>query len=319
MIKDNPILGSGGDSFEAKYMLHQADYFEGYPNSKYAKLADNAVHPFNEYLLLAVEYGFIGILLLIYCIVIIIKSKINILSSYFLCLLSIAVFSCFSYPFKYPFVWLLLAFCLAQLSKMGKPIFSFSINKTVVKIGFVGIFIISMSILYKDIQFEYRWKQLARLSTLGKTTSVINNYANLYSHWNGNPLFLYNYGAELNHIKEYSTCIEVLHECEKYFNDYDVQMLLADNYYNQDMLDESRSRYQLASNMCPNRFLPLYWLMKIADKKEESKNAIEIAENIINKEVKIPSATITKIKMDARRRKRAIFEENQKVYDIKGY
>jgi len=301
MIKDNPVVGSGGGSFSKDYMIYQADYLERYPNSQYSILADNVIHPFNEFLLLVVEYGMIGLFILVYCIAAALRNKKNILSPYFLCLLSIIVFSCFSYPFKYPFVWILLALSLARLSKDNKLVFSLKLNK-LIKTGCMGVLIVGLFIVVKDFQFEYKWKKAVRLSSLGKTKSIINEYDNLYSDWNHNPLFLYNYGAELNHIKEYSKSIEILHECEDYFNDYDVQMLLADNYYNLEKLYESEKHYQLASNMCPNRFLPLYWMMKIYDKKEQHQKALKVAEIIMNKDIKIPSTTITRIKTEAKKR-----------------
>ncbi|MDR2954703.1 MAG: O-antigen ligase family protein, partial [Prevotella sp.] len=302
MIKDNPVLGTGVGSFNSDYMLYQAVYFEDHPDSDSGILADNVLHPFNEFLLLAVEYGIIGLLLAIVGLFYIMRNAKNKLSPYYLTLLSILVFSCFSYPLKYPFVWVMFILSVAKLSNRNKAIFSFNCNSLITKIGYIPILVLSMIILFKDIRFEYKWKETVRLSSLGKIDSVIIDYGNLYSHWNKNSLFLYNYGAELNHIKDYPKSLDILHQCEKYFNDYDVQMLLADNYSNLNKFDESERHYQLALNMCPNRFLPLYQVMKIYDRRGQSGDAIRTAKIIINKEIKVPSTTVTKIKIDAQKR-----------------
>jgi O-antigen ligase len=57
MVTDKPVFGHGQGAFQAKYMHYQADYFNAHPDSRYADLADNVLHPFNEYLLLLAELG----------------------------------------------------------------------------------------------------------------------------------------------------------------------------------------------------------------------------------------------------------------------
>lgn len=58
--------------------------------------------------------------------------------------------------------------------------------------------------------------------------------------------------------------------------------------------------FEHAAYMCPNRFIPLSKLMKIYQSKGESSKAIEMAEIILNKSVKIHSETIKQIKEEAR-------------------
>lgn len=116
MIKDKPVFGHGIASFEKKYMLCQADYFECNPDSKYAYLADNVRHPFNEYLLILTEYGIIGLLVVFVFFFFVWrqyrKKQDEISFVALLCLLSIGVFACFSYPLRYPFTWVLIFLCV---------------------------------------------------------------------------------------------------------------------------------------------------------------------------------------------------------------
>ena len=63
MIKDNPVTGYGSGGFLANYMNYQAEYFARDTDNKYAMLAGDVKHPFNEYILLVVNYGLIGFLL----------------------------------------------------------------------------------------------------------------------------------------------------------------------------------------------------------------------------------------------------------------
>ena len=55
MIKDNPVTGYGSGGFLANYMNYQAEYFARDTDSKYAILAGDVKHPFNEYILLVVK------------------------------------------------------------------------------------------------------------------------------------------------------------------------------------------------------------------------------------------------------------------------
>lgn len=63
MVAEAPVWGSGAGSFRAGYMTRQADFFKTNPESKYALVAGNVFHPLNEYLLLLIEFGIVGLLL----------------------------------------------------------------------------------------------------------------------------------------------------------------------------------------------------------------------------------------------------------------
>ena len=160
MIADKPIFGYGAGGFSSEYMFYQADYFAANPDSRYAQLADNVTHPFNEYLLLAIEYGIVGILLLFLVIVVILRSDRK-FSVPILCLLSIAVFSCFSYPMRYPFVWILIAYSLTILSKRLRK----KTLKIISCLPFIRSVLLliaaAMSVfLIRDIRFENEWKRI---------------------------------------------------------------------------------------------------------------------------------------------------------------
>ena len=63
----------------------------------------------------------------------------------------------------------------------------------------------------------------------------------------------------------------------------------------------------LASRMCPNRFIPLYELVNIYDSTNQQDRALKLATEIVNKPVKIPSATISSIKMKMKKRTEEFF------------
>jgi hypothetical protein len=304
MITEKPIFGWGSNSFRSQYMSHQADYFKKHPNSQFELLADNVTHPFNEYLLLTAEYGIVGLILLFVLIFTIFKKRNEEDIIFRLSIFSILIFACFSYPFRYPFVWLILVYSLAKLSDNSTKIYCHWVGKfnSIFKIGILLALFPCFYFLIKDIRLEYEWNKTASLSLMGKTKMVIPKYEELYAHRNGNPLFLYNYGAELNYIKQYDKSTLILLECEKHYNDYDVQMLLGNNYFNLKEWNKAEAHYTNASFMCPNRFLPLGELMNIYDSIGRNNAAIKIASEICSKPVKIKSSTIYKIQFKAKQR-----------------
>jgi tetratricopeptide (TPR) repeat protein len=76
----------------------------------------------------------------------------------------------------------------------------------------------------------------------------------------------------------------------------DVQMLLAYNYKELKRAEEAELHFQLASRMCPNRFMPMYQLVLLYNETGRHEDAVSLARQIIDKDVKIPSSTVTAIK-----------------------
>ena len=61
MIKDNPWVGHGMHGFAREYMLYQAEYLRSIDDVELLMLAGNEPHPLSEFVLAAVNYGFIGL------------------------------------------------------------------------------------------------------------------------------------------------------------------------------------------------------------------------------------------------------------------
>lgn len=294
-IQKNLIFGSGDGSFLAQYMELQANYFADNPESKYAIIADSVSHPFNEYLRLVMEYGIVGLVLLTIGIIFVLKST-RLSSPHMLCLLSMGIVSLFSYPLKYPFTWALIAYSLAQINKDRALAVIFQFQLKWFKLLAITIMCVGIVFLIRDIKFEYHWNSIAKRSLSGRTREMMHQYQELFNSWNGNHLFLYNFGAELNHIRNYKESINILHQCILFWDDYDIQMLFADNYFNLHEFDEAKRHYTKALNMCPNRFVPLYKLHKISLEENRIDEATNIAHAIMRKKVKVPSSTVLSIK-----------------------
>jgi tetratricopeptide (TPR) repeat protein len=298
MIRDKPLTGHGYGTFNAKYMLYQAEYFETHPESKYADLADNVLHPFNEYLLVWAEYGIIGMSCIALLCFLLIRHYFR-APSYLkfialLSLLSLAVLSCFSYPFKYPFTWLIAFLNIALICPPGKVSSHRIINAT--RTGLVLIAVALLLVGVPLMKAEIRWNTIAKQSLAGKTREVLSEYDKLYKYLGRNGLFLYNHAAELHEVKEYAKSLSVFERCIQYYNDMDVQMLLAYNYKELGKYNEAEKHLKLAAFMCPGRFMPLYELTELFTATGRTDETRTLAQQIVDKKVKIPSATVYAIK-----------------------
>ena len=116
-----------------------------------------------------------------------------------------------------------------------------------------------MIILIKDIRYEYNWGKLALHPLLNKK-ETLQKYYHLYKEWNGNPLFLYNFGAVLNQLENYEESNLIMNRCKDYLNDYDVQIIMGNNNFHLNQWDTAEYHYLIAHNMIPNRFLPLSYI-----------------------------------------------------------
>lgn len=304
MIKEKPLFGHGYNSFKAEYMLYQASYFKQNPDSNFVLLADNVKHPFNEFLLLIAEFGLMVFLLLgllaASIVRIYLKQRKEEQFTLLLVLLAVCIFSCFSYPFKYPFTWLIVGVCLGSLSALSCP------NDTKSKrpwTSWLSIPILSGILLYftlKDIYYERRWFKVVNDAATGRDMTY--EYGLLYPHFTGNVYFMYNHAVELSRTGRLDQSLKIITMCEERMNDYDVQMLKADDYSKLRQFHKAKASYMLALQMCPNRFMPLYGLVNVYDSLRQSELAMELAREIIDKPVKVPSGAVTAIKMKMQKR-----------------
>lgn len=305
MVKDKPVFGHGAGAFPAKYMEFQADYFKNNPCSKYAYLADNVKHPFNEFLKITIEFGLSGLLVLFLFILFflgkIVKNKGKDKALVFSGLLSFLVIACLSYPMQYVACWLLLVFYHSAFLPSKEIKIRNTLFQVVSRVIIVTVCIFSLYCIFRRMRSEMDWKKTAVSSLKENTEEILTAYKKLYStSLKHNPFFLYNYGAVLNAAGKFASSIKVLNECQKYFNDYDLQLFLADNYKRKGNPGKAIQIYKHASNMIPCRFIPLYQIFEIYKGSGQKDVVVKYANRIIRKKVKVPSLAVNFIKTEAK-------------------
>lgn len=306
MVENKPLCGYGLGAFEAHYMDYQAQYFGEYPNSKFIMLADNVKHVFNGFLSIGIQFGILGWLLLgilvaflVYC-----YQKAQSLETQIagLSLLGVGVFACFSYPFMYPFVWIIVIGDIAILIYNAySP--NFFYRKTM-RILLASILVICSSFLlyklYFRIRVEIEWREVVNKSLKGQTIEMLPRYQQLMTQLGDVPYFLYNYAVELYIAGYYNSSLEVAKQCRKYWADYDLELLQGEILSKLGNVKESEYHYRLASQMCPVRFIPLFRLYVIYKEQGYVNKARKMALQILGKPIKVDSPIIQKIKQQVK-------------------
>lgn len=307
MFLDHWLVGAGSGAFQAEYMQYQAAYFREHPASLFNMLADNVRHPFNEYLKILTEYGLVGFGILLIFVYYLVKVcwrnwDDHFLFPIFCSLLAIGMSACFSYPLSYPGIGLILGLNLAIVSSCCFKGWEFRKKSGVLL--FKGVLLAGVLCLswmtFHWIEAERKWHDATTLLA-GKMGEVLPCYRTIYPWMKHDGLFLYNYGAELYRGQKYWESLAILKECCVYFNDVDVQLLLAENYFHLKQYKESEEHLLLASAMCPVRFISLYKLFHVYMETGDTTRAFIVGCEILNKPVKIMSSTVKYIKVDIKR------------------
>ena len=301
MVAKHPLLGYGLGGFDAHYMHWQAEYLENHPDSPYILLADNVAGPFNEFIGIAINYGLVGLFAVLAAIVLVIwlLSRRTFDREILLGLTgALIIWSIFSYVYRQPFVWVLtFVLVVAALNTL-------KLRQCIVKPAAIIVLCLSVSaIAYKTAIFCHRaeWHIVQDHSLRGYTNEMLPKYAKLYPHLNDDSGFLYNYGAELHYIGRYDESLKILKECEPMYSDYNVQMLIADDFGKLGMIDSAVYHYRYAKRMVPSKFFPLYQEMQLYLAHNDSVSARRVAKEIITKPVKIQgSRSVNKMIDEAR-------------------
>ena len=303
MIEKHPFIGYGYGGFMKNYMNFQAEYFRNNPDSVYSMLAGEVRHPLNEFLMLWINWGIAGLFFMIAMFLIppvYYIRKNRTMDIFVYALLPVFIFSLFSYPFKYPLPWLV---CIIVWVRLLKEIGG--IEKCKVKSVFYGIFICCLFsaflCLCNQWSKEYRWSRGIELMGKRRITRAMNIYDDLYPDMTSNPYFLYNYAAVLQAAGHYEESQRMARRCRRYWADYDLEVMMGDNFRHLGDFRKSEDCYRKAARMCPSRFLPLYKLYVLYGEEGDLSRKKQMAEKILDKPMKIETKEIRMMRARVKR------------------
>lgn len=302
LIEEKPLTGHGFHGFNREYMTRQQHHFETCPNAKTARLADDIKHPLNEFLMVWVNYGVLGALLLLLCILLPVvayhRHPLAWMNSG-----ALFVFCALSYPLNYPIAWIFLIGGVVVTINKWIP---FRINR----LGIV-IAVASFLCLLVNLPCDIMLSKAQNYTKRGGHSRAIATYRECQELFGRFPFsmiypfrcrqYLYNYTRELYSMGHLDEAKQKATECLQYSNGYNLQLLTGDICQMQQHFEEACTHYQNAHAMCPVRFAPLSGLLQVYQQIGDTVKADSTAQVILRKSIKIPSSDITEMRTEAKK------------------
>lgn len=323
MIKDRPLLGYGPNGFQANYMDYQAKFFSKNTTSPESAVADNTKYAFNEFIEISTETGFIGLTLFIVLLSFLLIGKTQNLSvremieliALRASLFSLIIFSMFSYPSNIIPIKTNFILFLSLISNYLVPIKTVNfaihkngnqnrINKKVPKIIIAAVLIIGANFYalssIRLYQANKKWKIAFSAYQMGAYDICNKDYEEAFPYLKYNGDFLLNYGKALSMAEKHEKAIEILEYAKNYYPNTVLQTALGDSYKALGQFNKAEEAYLDAWHMIPSRFYPKYLLAKLYNETGQIEKAIDTANELLTKEVKVDSQAIKEIKQEMR-------------------
>lgn len=308
LIAERPVTGYGPHGFSREYMPAQAEFFMENPGSRYAWLADDINHPFNEYMYAWVNLGLLGLVLAILVpllpILISWHSTGGIRQNIYVWPLAIIMFFMLtSYPHQYPIA--LVIVLLAYMDILYK-IPARKLIAAAYSVCSIGI----ACYVVRGFVYEHKWHRANEGVRHGYARQAIHLYDTLSDHYGHNSLFLYTYMYAAYQSHQFEKAITIYANHRQISSTYNLELLAGDTYYHLNQHEEALSHYREAHYMVPVRFAPLAGMMEAYAAMGDTLHADSMAQVILAKPVKVPSPQIDEIK----RRAKGIYDLG--IYDL---
>ena len=309
VIKENSLFGVGYGRFAAVYGDAQAAYFLKQERTLLQIMtADVTEYAFNEYVQFAVELGMVGLLLFLLTTgsVLICKGRFfdNDLRNRCVSasLVSLLVFAAFSYPFSVLSLGVFFVIFLALLSPSSwKLPFVMPVWLQVLVVAACwGITAYGASQILSKRDAYYVFSELQMLRDNHNLERTSKQYAALYPRLCHDKFFLFEYGRFLSMTGQHKESNRIFREYFYYGNDPMVYNYTGYNLKELGEYQKAEDAYIRALQIVPNRFYPLYMLMKLYQETGHSENAKIVADILLTKPIKVPSAEIQQILEEAR-------------------
>lgn len=311
MVADHPLAGVGLDRFKSYYMDKQAEYFNAKPNSPEAMLAGDTNYCFNEFLQHTVENGLIGFLMMLGVLVCVFVATSRPYEDELWVakagIVGIAAFAMFSYPAQILPIKIILVVYLAYIATLTEKQEAWCPQKSryILK-GTLAIFmVISLITIIRFLPtYQEAWKnwnsayQLSQSGSFEESLRKNEKASHLLKH-NGD--FLTFYGKTLVLAGKHEQAVEILHQAILYYPNIISYTALGDSFKALGKISEAEQAYLQSWYMNPSRFYPKYLLAKLYDETGQTEKAMNVARELLDKEVKVQSTAIDEIESEMKK------------------
>lgn len=226
-------------------------------------------------------------------------------------LLAILVFGMFAYPSEILSIKIVATTCVGLLASMAVPLltcneFSFlprvknplyplGLNLSLFTIVITAFFVVTPNV-NKCFTAYCKWKDAIDLYNYGMYQQCLDDYKKAYPVLKYNGGYLLNYGKALSMAQKHDEAVTILEQAKSYQSNSVLYTALGDSYKALGNYQYAEQQYLQAANMAPAKFYPLYLLAKLYDVSGQQHKALEMANILLNKEVKVHSTAIDEIK-----------------------
>ena len=221
------------------------------------------MYSYNSLVGILTEQGVVGLVICMLTVAIVLWKLYNASRSLFFAVLSLLIFSLFSYPFELlPYRILIVLAVLASGERtVNTEQFINRSEELRIKdacLTFSLVFVIPIYIMVKET-YEAD-KEYA--SFRGMTEEVfLEDYRRLLPQEEDNAVFLFDYARTLRTAKRYNDSNDILRRGTEVSADPMFYVLLGNNYKDMSLYDMAEFSYKKAYAVMPNRIYPLYQLM----------------------------------------------------------
>ncbi|MCR5313780.1 MAG: O-antigen ligase family protein [Bacteroidaceae bacterium] len=296
----NPWLGVGVGGFCHACAEGIAEMWNENQDSRIFASAGVTDYAYNELLKVLVEQGLVGALLWIGIAIVALYRLYKVSKILFMTILSLLVFSMFSYPFEL-LPYRVLTVIIFAWSESSKKIGLYLDLKKTICI-FATLILVTLSWFLKcEITERKEQYKNAFLFAIMQNSAFLTDYYELLPYENDNPQYLFCFAKTLRQEKRYKDSNAILRDGVMVSAAPIFYIIMGNNYRDEKMYDLAEMSYSKAYAVMPNRLYPLYQLMLLYDEMGESMKAREMAHTVLKAHVKIESGATEEMKKEAER------------------
>lgn len=288
LLVENGFLGAGIGSFKGEYGRALSCFFSRLSHADcFSQYADVTDYAFCDLLQVGVEQGWIGILLCLSLVALAIHTMRKNAHGLFAALLTLLVFSLFSYPFQLLPFQIFGVVLLAKMPKVPVRCLYLSWKKS------LCLFFVTAIVGWQGIGFTRKHVD-ARLASRDATMFVhaanINDCYSLLDYCCEDKAFLFGFAKMLQADERYVDSNSMLMRGTKVSNDPMFWVLMGNNLKAMRLYDEAVACYDKASGMLPNRLYPIYQKMKLYGEVGMVQHAKSCARLLLARKPKVHSS-----------------------------
>jgi len=295
-----PWIGIGVGGFRNACAEGISQMYASNPDNALFAAGNVSEYAFCDILKVLVEQGVIGVILCMTVVGAALYYTYKWSRPIFYGLLSLLIFSLFSYPFElYPYR-VIAVVCAAIVPHQGIGLYIKGWSKKIF-LSIMWLPVLAMSLFVaKEVARRSEIDKDVRLFSGMQHAAFIKDYYELLPDEYDNPQFLFDFAKTLRNEGRYNDSNAMLRQGAAVSNDPMFYVLQGNNYKDMECYDYAEKAYKKAYSVMPNRIYPLYQLMLLYEHTGQKQKMLRMARKIIDTQPKVKSRATEEMTEKAR-------------------